>query len=133
VCPEPCALWRLLFFPRITPEVGEAVCAATPTQAWQQLYKLPEPAVQESQAAAGGSSGGGGGLQAGGSAAAAAARASARAVSVNGPKLFGLQHPLVSGLVQALPNAADCDRFMAWSSGELERPQPQKLVRQAWG
>jgi hypothetical protein len=86
---------------RITPDGCKPVSGASPTAAWQELYK-----------AAAGST------VSGASAAAAA--------SVCGAKLFGLQHRLVQALVQALPNAAACDKFMAWHG---EPPQPVLLVR----
>jgi hypothetical protein len=76
------------------------VSGSSPTEAWQELYK-----------AAAGST------VTGASAAAAA--------SVCGAKLFGLQHPVVQALVQALPHAAACDRFMNWQG---EPPEPVMLV-----
>jgi hypothetical protein len=86
---------------RITPDGCKPVSGSSPTAAWQELYK-----------AAAGST------VSGASAAAAA--------SVCGAKLFGLQHPVVLALVQALPHAAACDRFMAWQG---EPPEPVMLVR----
>jgi hypothetical protein len=77
------------------------VSGSSPTEAWQELYK-----------AAAGST------VSGASAAAAA--------SVCGAKLFGLQHPVVQALVQALPHVAACDRFMNWQG---EPPEPVMLVR----
>jgi hypothetical protein len=95
----------MLFICRITPEGCKPVSGCSPTAAWQELYK-----------AAAGST------VSGASAAAAA--------SVCGAKLFGLQHPVVQALVQALPNAAACDRFMNWQG---EPPEPVLLVRRLFG
>ncbi|WIA30589.1 hypothetical protein OEZ86_000671 [Tetradesmus obliquus] len=85
---------------RITPDGCKPVSGSSPTAAWQELYR----------AAAGGSISG---------------ASAAAAASVCGAKLFGLQHPVVAALVQALPNAAGCDRFMAWQG---EPPQPVLLT-----
>lgn len=39
---------------------------------------------------------------------------SARALGFSGAKQFGLQHPRVQRLLQALPGAAGCERYAAW-------------------
>jgi hypothetical protein len=88
---------------RVTPEGGSAVSGATPTAAWLQLYS---PAGQAGSKAS-------------------AQAAAAKAASVCGPRLFGLQHPVVAALIQALPNAAACDRFLAWKG---DAPPQQPLV-----
>lgn len=56
---------------------------------------------------------------------AASGASAACAASVAGAKLFGLQHHAVQALIQALPNAAACDRFIDWKG---ERPEPVHLV-----
>ncbi|KAF6257464.1 PHD-zinc-finger like domain-containing protein [Scenedesmus sp. NREL 46B-D3] len=85
---------------RITPDGCQPVGGASPTAAWQELYK----------AAAGG---------------AVSGASAAAAASVCGAKLFGLQHPVVQALVQALPHAAACDKFMHWQG---EPPEPVLLT-----
>lgn len=87
---------------RITPDGGQPASGSSPTAAWEQLDK---------SAASG--------------ATADTTAAAARAVGTCGAKLFGLQHPVVQALVQALPNAAACDKFVAWQG---ERPPPVQLV-----
>jgi hypothetical protein len=91
---------------RVTPDGGTAVTGSTPTAAWQELYKNA-PAVE--------------GL----SAKASAAAVAARAASVCGPRLFGLQHPTIQAIIESLPDAAYCDRFLAWKGTP---PAPPPLV-----
>lgn len=91
---------------RVTPEGGASVTGSTPTAAWQELYKLSGPGSDGSRASA--------------------AATAARAASVSGPRLFGLAHPLVTTLIQALPGAASCDCYLAWQGTP---PAPQPLVR----
>jgi hypothetical protein len=93
---------------RVTPEGSQPVSGRSPTEAWQALYK----------AAAGSSSSSSSG--------AAARAAEARRKSVRGTKLYGLQEPPVQALLQALPNAAACERFLEWLG---DPPPPQPLVR----
>jgi hypothetical protein len=97
---------RLLHLCRVTPEGGTAVTGSTPTAAWQELYKIAPPVE---------------GL----SAKASAAAVAARAASVCGPRLFGLQHPLIHAIIESLPDAAYCDRFLAWKGTP---PAPPPLV-----
>eukprot|EP00775_Hariotina_reticulata_P004536 gene4536-4788_t len=48
----------------------------------------------------------------------------------SGPLITPESGEAVSGVTptQAMPNAVDCERFMAWSIDEPERPQPQRLT-----
>lgn len=54
---------------------------------------------------------------------------SARALGHSGAKQFGLQHPRVQRLLQALPGAAGCERYAAWLG---PAPPVPTLVRVHW-
>jgi hypothetical protein len=57
---------------------------------------------------------------------AGAAAKDAAAAGRSGPQMFGLQHPRVRVLLQALPGAVRLERLIAWEGGE--RPEVPKLV-----
>jgi hypothetical protein len=80
------------------------VTGSSPTAAWQELYKAAPPIE-------------------GMSAKASAAAVAARAASVCGPRLFGLQHPVIAALIESLPDAGLCESFLAWKG-----PPPAQQV-----
>lgn len=102
-----CALLVLvLVLCRVTPEGSTAVTGSSPTAAWQELYKAAPPIE-------------------GMSAKASAGAVAARAASVCGPRLFGLQHPVIAALIESLPDATLCESFLAWKGTP---PVPQVTV-----
>ena len=48
---------------------------------------------------------------------------SARTLGFSGAKQFGLQHPRVQRLLQAMPQAARCERYAAWIGAPPPVPQ----------
>lgn len=92
---------------RVTPDGGRAVTGSSATAAWQELYKDAPPIE-------------------GMSAKASALAVAARAASVCGPRLFGLQQPVIGALIECLPDAALCENFLAWKSTP---PAAQPMVR----
>jgi len=49
-----------------------------------------------------------------------------RAVGLSGLRMFGLDTPTVTKLIQSLPHAARCTSFETWAG---EKPEPVPLVR----
>lgn len=88
-------LYVLCCWCRVTPDGAQPMTGSNPTAAWQEVYKNAPPIE---------------GMSAKDSAIAVAARAA----SVCGPRLFGLQHRVVAALIESLPDAALCEGYIAW-------------------